>query len=433
MNTLLAEGTNAVEIAQSIERRIRSGELAVDQLLPSVRTLAASLGVSANTVAAAFKALRDAGLVSTDGRRGTRISGNTIAVVEQAAIPEGLRDLASGNVDSALLPELAAHCFAELSLRSGHEAQTDTPQLVGLAKQWFESQGLPAQAVGIFSGALDAIERALRTRCRPGNKVLVEDPCWPPVLALLNNLGLKAVPMPLDEAGAQVPPLQLLQNAAAVILTPRAQNPSGRSFTAQRWRQWSHALAQAPELLVVIDDHWGPLSSACPPCPNPLPGVWVCVLSTSKFLGPDLRVSVATGSLAILAPMQRQQALGPRWVSLILQKLAARLWQSMLDQQAFEQVRMAYAARRTALAQSLQAQGFALDLAGEGLHVWLPVSDETAMVQALAARGWAIQPGTPFRLASPPAVRISLANLEAPAELAGDLACAFKAPRRAVY
>jgi hypothetical protein len=59
------------------------------------------------------------------------------------------------------------------------------------------------------------------------------------------------------------------------------------------------------------------------------------------------------------------------------------------------------------------------------LNVWIPVSDEAAVVTALLQRGWALAPGAPYRLAgSPPGVRATTATLredEARA-LAGDIA-----------
>jgi len=39
------------------------------------------------------------------------------------------------------------------------------------------------------------------------------------------------------------------------------------------------------------------------------------------------------------------------------------------------------------------------------------VADEAAVVQGLAAKGWAVQPGRAFRLRSAPAIRISVGNL----------------------
>lgn len=431
MNTI-ASGSTAVEIAESIEQQIRAGFYRDGALLPAVRALAQQLQVSPNTVAAAYKLLRDAALIVTDGRRGTRVAGEMPTAETQTTIPEGLRDMASGNIDGATLPAIEAGWLTES--QSGYDVQSNDPQLLDVAGQWLAEQGVPCQQLGIYSGALDAVERALRLRCRPGNKVIVEDPCWPPALALLASLRLKAVPVPVDAEGALAPSAEVLRSAAAVILTPRAQNPTGFCISERRWKEWLDNLAGAPDTLLILDDHWGPLSAAKPLSFTREPLSWLYVVSVSKFLGPDLRVSVVTGSPSVLKSMHHQQTLGPRWVSLLLQRLAGHLWQKMLDSSRLAAVGAEYLGRRSALIQGLNDLGIAVPAQGEGLHVWLPVADETSVVQTLASLGWAVQAGSPFRLESPAAVRISIGNLNpisVPA-LARDVAHALKQRRRAV-
>jgi len=431
MNTI-ASGSTAVEIAESIEQQIRAGFYRDGALLPAVRALAQQLQVSPNTVAAAYKLLRDAALIVTDGRRGTRVAGEMPTAETQTTIPEGLRDMASGNIDGATLPAIEAGWLTES--QSGYDVQSNDPQLLDVAGQWLAEQGVPCQQLGIYSGALDAVERALRLRCRPGNKVIVEDPCWPPALALLASLRLKAVPVPVDAEGALAPSAEVLRSAAAVILTPRAQNPTGFCISERRWKEWLDNLEGAPDTLLILDDHWGPLSAAKPLSFTREPLSWLYVVSVSKFLGPDLRVSVVTGSPSVLKSMHHQQTLGPRWVSLLLQRLAGHLWQKMLDSSRLAAVGAEYLGRRSALIQGLNDLGIAVPAQGEGLHVWLPVADETSVVQTLASLGWAVQAGSPFRLESPAAVRISIGNLNpisVPA-LARDVAHALKQRRRAV-
>ncbi|WP_181798438.1 GntR family transcriptional regulator, partial [Streptomyces sp. WELS2] len=67
------EGRGAAEIAVSVERAVGSGGLAPGQLLPPLRELAARLGVNPNTVAAAYRILRERGVIETAGRRGSRV------------------------------------------------------------------------------------------------------------------------------------------------------------------------------------------------------------------------------------------------------------------------------------------------------------------------------------------------------------------------
>jgi DNA-binding transcriptional regulator YhcF (GntR family) len=54
--------------------RIANRELAVGARLPTVRALAADLGLAVNTVARAYRELEEAGLVETRGRAGTVVS-----------------------------------------------------------------------------------------------------------------------------------------------------------------------------------------------------------------------------------------------------------------------------------------------------------------------------------------------------------------------
>lgn len=435
MNTLLMNGSTAVEIADGIEQQIRRGELIQNASLPSVRDLAARLNVSPNTVATAYKTLRDSGLIVTDGRRGTRVTGASAAAEHSFAVPDGLYDLASGNLDGALLPVPDAQWLGRNLNQSGFDPSGDDRQLTDLACQWLQGQRLPSEPVGVYSGALDAIERALRARCRPGTSVLIEDPCWPPLRDLLAGLRLKPVALHRDDRGAVPPSNAALRGAAAVVLTPRAQNPTGCSFDTARWRQWSAAMQGAPDTLLVIDDHWGPLSDAAAIDLHPLPEHWVYVLSTSKFLGPDLRLSIASACAPVHREMQRQQRVGPRWVSLLLQRLAAHLWGGMLAKDGLGEVSREYRRRRQVLIAALAQMGVEVQAAGEGLHLWLPVIDETSVVQVLASRGWAVQGGSPFRLTGGAAIRVSVGNLrddDVPG-LAADIAAALQAPRRAVY
>lgn len=64
-------GGGAESIAASIESAISQGGLAPGDALPSIREVAGQLGVNPNTVAAAYRLLRDRGTVETAGRRGT--------------------------------------------------------------------------------------------------------------------------------------------------------------------------------------------------------------------------------------------------------------------------------------------------------------------------------------------------------------------------
>jgi len=62
------------QVRLHLAERIVGGDLPVGAKLPTVRSLAEQLGVAANTTARAYRELESAGLIETQGRRGTFVS-----------------------------------------------------------------------------------------------------------------------------------------------------------------------------------------------------------------------------------------------------------------------------------------------------------------------------------------------------------------------
>src|SRR5437762_2098834 len=106
-------GTTAREIATSAEAAIRDGALGTGDPLPTVRSLAVTLGTSPATVNSAYRTLRDRGLVVAEGRRGTRVAPRPPVRMPPVAgpgagtrirqLPAGVRDLTIGLADPDLL------------------------------------------------------------------------------------------------------------------------------------------------------------------------------------------------------------------------------------------------------------------------------------------------------------------------------------------
>ncbi|MBP1129911.1 DNA-binding transcriptional MocR family regulator [Serratia sp. PL17] len=429
MGSLYAKGGSAVQIAEQFSTQIKQGDLQPGDLLPPVRQLAVELGVNPNTVASAYAKLRDAGLVATRGRAGTQVLEQPLMAARNVRqVPEGMRDLASGNLDATLLPALSLGAEDVFPQQNGYDVSGDLPALCQRAGEWLTQQGASSGEMSVFSGALDAIEKALRSHATPGASVWVEDPCWPPLLTLLRHLRLKPLPLPIDDQGCRLPEKEAGPQGCAVILTPRAQNPTGMSLSAARAKSWREFLAANPACLAIVDDFWGPLSQQ----PLYLPcdmdnGLYV--LSLSKFLSPDLRIALACGKPPLLQAMRADQYIRERWVSHILQQIAVKLWAQAQRDGLLVRAQHAYQQRRDTLTERLHAlSGIPLP-PGEGVHIWLPVRSEAAASQIMAQRGWLVQSGEPFRLKSGPAIRVSLANL-IPAQLetlAQDLVVAIGA------
>src|SRR5690606_974527 len=73
------------QVRAQISEQARSGALPVGYRLPTVRGLAQTLGLAANTVAKAYRALEAAGVTETRGRNGTLVAAAGSAAEREAA------------------------------------------------------------------------------------------------------------------------------------------------------------------------------------------------------------------------------------------------------------------------------------------------------------------------------------------------------------
>jgi DNA-binding transcriptional MocR family regulator len=433
-------GRTAAQIAGSIEQAIARGQCAPAAPLPTVRALAERLDVAPATVAGAYRILRDRGWTVGGGRRGTRLRGHV------PAPPAGVRtsrepaaaaallcpgtDLASGNPDPQQLPPLAAalRAFALAPVR--YPAADVLPGLASFAASEFAADGIPAGPIAVTGGALDAIERVLRDRLRPGDGVAIEDPALSSLVRLIAASGYRAVPVAVDASGPVPASLTaaLAARPAALVVTPRAQNPTGAAVTGERASELKRVLRAHPDLLLIENDPAAPVAGVpAVTLVDRRRSAWTVVRSLSKALGPDLRVAVVTGDDVTITRVRARQALGVRWVSHLLQQLALAMWSDPGAGRQLARTAGIYAARRRALTGALAAHGIET-MAVSGFNVWVPVAEEYAACRTLADAGWQVAAGEPFRLQSGPAVRITTSVL-AP-EDAPRLAACVAAARR---
>lgn len=405
-------GGTADAIARSVEEAIAGGRLAGDDALPPVRALADELGVSPTTVAAAYRMLRQRGLVVGQGRRGTRLARREHEPSRAAfALPSGEGNLVGGNPDPLLLPDLEPLLRRVPMPRELYGAPTVTDELAKAGRRLLQGEGLDVAAMSVVSGAMDGIERVLATHLRPGDKVAVEDPAFAGILDLLGAMSLVPVPFDIDDEGPDPESFErtLASGVKAVVVTPRAQNPTGAALTAPRAALLRKSLARHADVLLVEDDHAGSVAGA------PLVTLGArtrhaYIRSMAKALGPDLRVALLVGTPDVVARVERRQVVGLRWVSRLLQRLVAAALEDRTVQAAVARAAKEYTKRRVALVNALAERGVTAS-GRSGLNVWIPVREEAASVQALAAAGWFVAPGERFRLRSGPGLRVTTAAL----------------------
>lgn len=423
-------GKTASEIFDCIRAFVQNGELRPGDSLPPVRELADTLSVNRNTVAAAYQRLAKAGLALTQGRLGT-----TICAPPQAGEQEGLSigtaliDLADGNPNPQWLPDPARVLVNALG---GTLAQpgaspaigpflygddTILPALRQHGQAWFAPDCPAGWALELTHGAVDAIERLAAAHLVPGDKVAVEDPCFLGTINALRLAGMQTIGVEIDQMGMRPDALAaaLDKGARAVLLTPRANNPTGAGLDQRRAEELQQVLSAHPGVLVIIDDHFALLAEtpywhAIPPST----GRWALVRSVSKGLGPDMRLAFLACDQETAIRLRTRLAPGMSWVSHILQAIVGTCLASPDVRQLVNHARDQYAARRNELHAALLATGIDVPRPTGGLNLWVPVArDAKDVAYALAKKGWLVRVGSTFDVDGVSrAIRVSVSKLQ---------------------
>ncbi len=397
---------------------IRSDALRPGDSLPPVRDLAELLDVNRNTVAAAYQRLVQAGIALTQGRLGTTLCGPPRAG-EQEGLSVGttLIDLADGNPDPQWLPDVASVLVGSLPKPFLYGEDTILPALRQLGEDWLRPDCPAHWTLELTHGAVDAIERLAAAHLVPGDKVAVEDPCFLGTINALRLAGMQAVGVAMDGTGMQPDALAaaLDKGARAVLLTPRAHNPTGLSLSKRRADALMRVIAAHPNVLVIVDDHFALLAET--PYHSVIPAStahWALVRSVSKGLGPDLRLAFVASDTETAQRLRTRLAPGMTWVSHILQAIVAACLTSDEVRQRVDAARQAYAGRRNELRAALLAQGVNVPPSVGGFNVWVPLpKDEKDIAYALVKRGWLVRPGSAFDVhAKSQAIRVTVSTLQ---------------------
>jgi DNA-binding transcriptional MocR family regulator len=422
-------GKTAAEIYDCVRTLALAGQLPAGASLPPVRDLAVDLGVNRNTVASAYRRLVTAGIAVTQGRLGTIIRDPFQAGEQEGTLANSpLTDFASGNPNPSWLPDPNAalrlrpyrpRLYGEPTINAGLEAHL---------RKWFQPDCPAHFDVDLTHGAVDALERLLGAYLVAGDKVAVENPCFLSSINTLRTIGLQAIGVPVDAQGMRADGLEaaLAKGAQAVIITPRAHNPTGCNLSDKRARALARLLARHPDVMVIVDDHFALLSNAAyhPPIPDNAYR-WALVRSFSKALGPDIRIAAVASDSATSRQLRLRLAAGTNWVSHLLQDIVEVQLTQPETVTLLTQARADYANRRNMLEDALRAQEIDVPAQSDGLNLRVPLqTDDQAISLALARQGWLVRHGDAFSVQEAvPGLRITISRIEPAqcARLAQDL------------
>jgi DNA-binding transcriptional MocR family regulator len=416
------------DLAEAVSSAIGGGQLEPDTKLPPIRVVAAALSLSPSTVSTAWNLLLRAGVIRTDGRRGTRVA--TFASPGPTRYRRALHrdatvalDLSTGVPDATLLPDLSE---ALGNLRtSWQQNYLDDPMLPELRDVLLSDWPYQPDRLTVVDGAMDAIDQVMSHLIRIGDVVVVEHPTFPPFLDLLDALGARVIGVEVDGEGMLPRQLEaaLTSGAKILLLQPRSHNPTGVSMSAKRAKELSTRLSAWPGW-IVEDDSAGSISLRAPISLGRWhPDRTVHVRSFSKSHGPDLRLAAVSGPTELMDAIIERRMLGQGWTSRLLQSLLLDLLTRPETIAQVEHAKNVYAERRAGIVDELERLGI-VTLGADGLNIWLPVGHETAAMLSLASRGVAVAAGGPFatRTVDADHLRITVSSVaEGFASLASDL------------
>ena len=407
---------SAKAIARETGAMIRSGALPVGCQLPTVRDLGHVLGVSPATVSEAWKDLRRQKIVDGTGRRGLRVSASHVTarperMTSVANYGPDILDLSRAVPDPALLPDLGAAMAAGAQARNlnSYHRERILPDLEAILREDWPYEAGELLAV---NGGYNGIYTALHAFLRPGALVAIEHPTPMRLLDILEDMAVTILPVERDAEGPCPDRLAttLAQRPAAFLYQPRVNGVTGEVLGPDRLRQLGDVLATS-DALIIEDDGVGDLASVPRQSLGArFPDRVVHVLSFSKSLGPDLRLAVLSGSVAMVEEIQSFRLFSSGWTSRILQGAACWLLSSDEARAQVEAARLIYRARRDGLRDGLGTLGIPVS-AGEGLCLTAQVEAESYALVTLAAHGIAVQPGSKSSLGRTNYIRIATGML----------------------
>lgn len=285
--------TLSQRVADALESLIRSGALRPGERLPSVRRACAQHGVSLTTAVQAYRLLEDRGLTEARPQSGHYVRRQFRRMVKEPAVTEPRMDVSRVDVGS-----LQAHLFDALR----------QPGVVPLGAAYPGPENLPVAKLGRImatlareagprgvvydmppgceslrrqialrsldrglhlspdeilttSGGTEALALCLRAVTRPGDIVAVESPTYFGVLQQIEELGLRALEIPMHpQHGMNLDALEAALKThpvAACLSVPNFSNPLGSLMPEENKQRLVEMLARRDIPLIEDDINGG--------------------------------------------------------------------------------------------------------------------------------------------------------------------------------
>ncbi|MFG2394469.1 PLP-dependent aminotransferase family protein [Streptomyces lavendulae] len=410
-------------LADALRTLILDGRIALHVRLPAERDLAETVGASRATVTAAYDLLRESGYVRS--RRGsgtwTELPDGHRPVGAHSIVGAGgfnadgdpgidLAIAAMGAPEGSLTEALAwaAPRLPALARNPGYHP-FGLPDLRAAVAERFTRRGLPTrpEQILVTAGAQQAFALVVSLLCRPGDRVVTENPTYANALDALRHARLRTASFAVSDRGwdmdvAESTLGQTVPRLAYVI--PDFHNPTG-ALMPERQRLRLLAAARAAGTWLVVDETIADIALDVP-APAPLASLAgrtgadhvITIGSLSKTHWGGLRVGWIRATAKLVTELAAVRVSADMTGSVLDQVVALPLM-DRLDRTLparLAQLRI----QRAALAQSLQrhAPEWSWRLPPGGLSLWVDLGEpvSSALAERAAAAGVHIGRGARF-------------------------------------
>lgn len=411
------------QLTETLQRLLELGDVPPAVKLPSERALAEALSISRTTVVNAYTLLKETGWLESRQGSGTwtqravgpkpgvllaededRLSGYaphlpTMIDFSSAAVP-GL-SIVTETATSLRTKDLAELVAADGYIRAG------LPQLREAIAHWLTEQGVPTTSgeILVTSGAQQGLELVAMSTLNPGDSVVVENPTYRGALQAFGVLGVRLVPVPVDERGASLTALERAlerSNPAAVYLLPTAHNPTG-AVTPDSVRAQVATLTARRDILLIDDaspadtlfrGEMPPLLASYAPEARS-----VTIGSFSKSFWGGLRVGWVRAPAPMIGQFSRvKRGVTELGTSLVSQLIALRLLPRIEEARSLRRRQLAagYGEVTELLSSQLPSWTWQRSYGGASLWVRLPHGTGATFSQIALRHGVALVPGPIF-------------------------------------
>lgn len=435
-----------LQLQRALRGLIQQGTWSPGMRLPSTPELAERYGVHRLTVLKALAGLKRSGWVHTVKGLGTFVperlpqvaalheetpfpfEGSALRAEENALGPwlgetleraqnRELLSFSAGFPPADLLPGDALRRLYTRTMRElgpeawAYAAPAGHPPFLKAVQAWLAAEGeplLPGWGLRALPGAQSGLALAVEALTAPGDRVLVESPCYVGTLALLKALGREAVPIPVDRNGLN--PERLASaltkgDAKLLILVASFHNPTGMTLSLTR-RERVLALTRAHGIPLVEDDTYADLRFSGKPVPSfrmlEDADHVIHVGSFSKSLAAGLRLGYMVARQPLLdrlAPLQEVHTIALPTLS---QAVVAHFLESGAFHRHLLRLRRALRERRDAMLEALHREfpkGTEVTEPKGGMHLWVVLPEDCSsldLLRAATSHGLGFAPGPLF-------------------------------------